>query len=140
MHINRYTDYAYRVLMYLAVNKEQRVTRTQIANYYSISNEHLRKIIHQLSKLGFVKSYLGRNGGIVLNKPLNEINVGEIFIQFEGLNPLISCFESGCPLRQSCNLSDLFGDAQNVFVNELKKKTMADLIDNPYMKRSLLRH
>lgn len=126
--------------MYLAVNKQQRVTRTQIANYYSISQEHLRKIIHRLSKLGYIKTYTGRGGGIVLEKSLNQINIGDIFVEFEGLSPLISCYESECPLRQSCNLSDLFGSAQQVFLAELKKKTMANLIDNPYMKKSLLHH
>lgn len=124
--------------MYLAVNQEQRVTRTQIADYYSISQEHLRKIIHKLSKLGYIKTFTGRGGGIILNKPLNEINVGEIFVEFEGLGPLISCYDTDCPLRQSCNLSDLFTDAQMVFVAELSKKTMAELIDNPFMRKSLL--
>lgn len=140
MQINRYTDYAYRVLMYLAVNKDERVTRTQIAKYYSISQEHLRKIIHKLAKLGYVKTYLGRGGGVVLNMPLNEINVGDIYIEFEGVKPLINCFESDCPLRQSCNLSDLFFSAQTVFIKELQKQTMDQLVDNPYMRQSLLRH
>ncbi|WP_036312978.1 RrF2 family transcriptional regulator [Methylophaga thiooxydans] len=138
MQINRYTDYAYRVLMYLAVNKDERVTRKQIAKYYSISPEHLRKIIHKLSQLGYIKTYLGRGGGIVINKPLNSINIGTIFIEFEGISPLINCVETLCPLRASCNLSDLFSDAQNIFVEELKKKTMDELINNPYMKKSLL--
>lgn len=126
--------------MYLAVNKHQRATRTQIANYYSISQEHLRKIIHRLSKLGYIKTYTGRGGGIVLDRSLNQINVGDIFIEFEGLTPLISCYESECPLRQSCNLNDVFGMAQQAFLVELKKKTMADLVDNPFMKKSLLQH
>jgi Rrf2 family transcriptional regulator, nitric oxide-sensitive transcriptional repressor len=125
--------------MYLAVNQKQRITRTQIADYYSISNEHLRKIIHKLSKLGYIKTFTGRGGGIILNKALDEINVGEVFAEFEGLSPLIHCNDNGCPLRASCNLSDLFTDAQMAFVAELSKKTMAQLIDNPSMKKALLR-
>lgn len=124
--------------MYLAVNKDQRVTRSQIAKYYSISNEHLRKIIHKLSRLGYIKTFTGRGGGIILNKPLDGINVGEVFVEFEGLRPLISCYENNCLLRQSCNLSDLFTDAQRIFVAELSKKNMAQLIDNPFMRKSLL--
>jgi len=138
MQINRYTDYAYRVLMYLAVNKDERITSAQIAKYYSISQEHLRKIIHKLSQLGYTKTYLGRGGGVVINKSLKEINIGTIFIDFEGVSPLINCAETSCALRASCNLSDLFSDAQTIFVEELKKKTMYDLINNTYMRNSLL--
>lgn len=136
MHVSRYTDYAYRILLYLAVNDE-RTSMAKISDYYDISHEHLRKIVHNLSKLGYIQTYTGKNGGMELKKKPEKINLAQIFIEFEGGAPIIDCQDTGCPLIPSCSLSRVMAKAQDMFLKELKQHSLADLIHNPKMVQLL---
>jgi len=138
MRINRYTDYAYRVLMYLAVNNSERATMAGIASYYGISHEHLRKVVHQLSTLGYINTYIGKGGGMELKKAPAKINLGKVFMEFEGINPLIDCYEANCPLRASCDLNHVFAKAQRAFLDEVKQHTLAALLQNTRMAKTLM--
>lgn len=140
MQINHYTDYAYRVLMYLAVNTRQRVTMAEIAAYYGISHEHLRKVVHRLSGLNYITTYTGKGGGMELARPAEKINIGDVFVEFEGMNSLIDCEDSHCPLTGACSLSQLFASAQNAFLNEIKSCTLADLMQKTRMVKMLFNH
>ena len=42
------------------------VSVREISNAYSISQNHLVKVAHRLSQLGYLKSTRGRSGGIAL--------------------------------------------------------------------------
>lgn len=137
MDISHYTDYAYRVLMYLAVNKGRRVTMAEIAGYYVISHEHLRKVVHHLSSLSYINTYGGKGGGMELNLSPDEINIGQVFLDFEGFDPLIDCDRSSCPLRTSCGLSRVFAGAQDAFLDALKQHTLADVLASRKMVRML---
>jgi len=132
MHVSRYTDYAYRILLYLAVN-EKRTSMAEISAYYGISHEHLRKVVHNLSKLEYIQTYTGKSGGMELKKQPEKINLAQIFIEFEGQAPIIDCLQSNCPLIPSCALSRVMVKAQNLFVKELKQHTLADLTHNKKM-------
>lgn len=137
MRVNRYTDYAYRVLMYLAVNNERRATMAEISAYYGISHEHLRKVVHQLAGLNYINTFTGKSGGIELKKAPGKINVGKVFMEFEGISPLIDCHQARCPLRTSCNLDNVFVKAQHAFLREIKQYTLTDLLDNASMVKTL---
>lgn len=138
MRINRYTDYAYRVLMYLAVNNRERATMAAIAGYYEISHEHLRKVVHQLSTLGYINTYTGKGGGMDLKKAPAKINLGKVFAEFEGNSPLIDCHEADCPLQASCKLNHVLAKAQRAFFDEVKQHTLADLLSNTRMATILV--
>ncbi len=140
MQINRYTDYAYRVLLYLGVNQQGRVrvTMAEISNYYAISHEHLRKVVHQLAKLEYIRTYSGKKGGMELNKELEDCNLGQIFIEFEGVSSLIDCQKTACPLSPSCSLNYVINTAHQSFIKELKKHSLANLLQNKKMVELLL--
>lgn len=137
VQINRYTDYAYRILLYLAANPGERATMADISSYYGISHEHLRKVVHNLSKHGYIQTYLGKSGGMELKRNIAKINLAQVFSDFEGVKPLIDCIETACPLTPSCSLNDVFKKAQKVFLNELKQYTLADLLKRRSMVQLL---
>lgn len=130
MQINRYTDFSYRVLMYLAINNNQRSTMADISDFYDISREHLRKVVHQLSKHGYITTYIGKSGGMELKMKPEEINLGQVFIDFEGISPLIDCENTGCPLTSICSLNSTLSAAQSAFINKLEQTTLSDLLEN----------
>ena len=66
MHLDKFTDYALRILMTLAVRAPARVATSEIATVFRLSENHLSKVSTQLVREGFVLSERGRNGGLTL--------------------------------------------------------------------------
>ena len=66
MRLTAYTDYSMRVLMYLALKEDGLATISEIATSYSISKNHLMKVVDQLGLTGMVETGRGRNGGLRL--------------------------------------------------------------------------
>ena len=130
MQITRYTDYSLRVLIYLAINKQQLTTINDIATSYQISKNHLMKIVQQLNQQGYVLATRGKNGGIKLNREAKDINVGELVREIEDKNKLIECFGSDnkCVITPSCQLKNIFAEAQENFFKTLDVYTLQDLI------------
>ncbi|PKG38862.1 Rrf2 family transcriptional regulator [Psychromonas sp. Urea-02u-13] len=134
MHITRYTDYSLRVLIYLAINNQQLSTINDIAKSYSISKNHLMKIVQQLSHRGFVLAIRGKNGGIKLNRAANEINIGNLVREIEDKNKLVECFggDNQCVITPSCQLKKIFAQAQESFFKTLDDYTLENLVGGQY--------
>ncbi|WP_077618015.1 RrF2 family transcriptional regulator [Bacillus sinesaloumensis] len=134
MKLTNYTDYALRVLMYLALKKEDELTTIQeIADAYHISKNHLMKIIHHLGKLEYIKTIRGRNGGFKLAKQPKDINIGEVVSNTEDDFNIVECFKEGggyCSISPSCKLKHALNEALKAFINVLNGYTLEDLVTN----------
>lgn len=141
MQLTTHTDYALRLLIYLALSEDQApATVQQAALSYGISANHIAKVAQTLVQLGYIKSLRGRGGGLVLERPAAKIVIGEVVRQTENLR-LLECFgpDSSCPIDPACILKGVLGRAQDAFLKELDRHTLADLIDNGEELRALLR-
>jgi Rrf2 family nitric oxide-sensitive transcriptional repressor len=123
------TDYALRVLLYLAQCGEQRSVE-RIATEYRISRDHLFKVVQQLSRLGYVTSRGGRGGGVKLAKEPADINVGTVVAEVEGRNGVLVCVHDpdSCVLEPGCILRNLVIKAEDAFFATLSKMTIADVV------------
>ena len=93
MRLTVYTDYALRMLMYLALKDDGLATIEEIAQSYGISKNHLMKVAHQLGVAGYVDTVRGRNGGLRLAKPAKAIGLGEVVRHTEPDMAIVMCFE-----------------------------------------------
>jgi Rrf2 family transcriptional regulator, nitric oxide-sensitive transcriptional repressor len=126
-----YTDYALRVLMYLALREEQLATIAEIAESYKISRNHLMKVAHQLGVAGFVETVRGRGGGLRLAKPIAAIGLGEVVRYTEPDMAIVSCFEpvgEPCAIQSCCVLKRALKSARDAFLEVLDGYTLNDLI------------
>jgi len=132
MQITRYTDYALRVLIYLAVHHDKKTTINDIATNYQISKNHLMKIVQQLNQQGYLLATRGKNGGLTLTKPMSDINIGTLVRFLEDDNKLVTCFTdtAHCIISPSCQLKGVFAQAQENFFKTLDAVTLQDLIPN----------
>lgn len=137
MQLNRFTDYSIRVLIYASVNRKQLITMASVAAFYHVSVEHMRKVVHNLSKLNYIKTYKGKNGGFELAREPKDINLGEVIKHIEGLNPLINCEKEECRLNPQCTLKGILREAQLAFVSALEQYTLEDLVKDKFMQESL---
>jgi Rrf2 family nitric oxide-sensitive transcriptional repressor len=138
MQLSRFTDYTLRVLFYAAINNDRLTTLSEIAQFYDISIEHLRKVVHALSKSGYLKTFRGKNGGIQLGMAPADINIGEVVQQAEGIRPIIDCEHHACRLTHFCTLQPVLNKAKHAFMAVLKEHTLADLITSKPMQRGLI--
>ena len=66
MRMTFHTDYALRMLIYLALSSDGRATVGQIAKAYDLSRHHLLKVAQTLRAQGLIETIRGRTGGIRL--------------------------------------------------------------------------
>ena len=74
MQITFYTDYSFRILIYLSWKNEQVTTIQEIYDFYQINKNHLTRIVHRLNKLGFIKTVRGKKGGVYLARSAESID------------------------------------------------------------------
>jgi len=131
MQISQYTDYALRILIYLALQPEKRTRLRDIADAYSISYNHLVKVVGALHAHGLVDPKRGRSGGLVLKKDPVDINVGYVVREFESNMNLLECFDQAkntCPIAPVCPATGVFYEARRAFMAVLDGYTIADVV------------
>ncbi len=129
MQITRYTDYAIRVLIYLAVKRNEQSTISEIAESYNISKNHLMKIVQELNVKGYLFAIRGKNGGIKLIAEPSAINIGKLVRELENESKLVECFGNNnqCVITPSCQLKQIFSLAIESFYTTLEGYTLEDL-------------
>jgi len=133
MQLTLYTDYSLRVLIYLAIHPDQRITITEISEYFGVSRNHLVKVVHNLGKLQLIQTIRGKSGGLLLAVPPENINIAQTIRQVEPHMNLLECFDSAtntCPITMQCTLKGILFQARKGFMDVLEKYTLADLIAN----------
>jgi Rrf2 family transcriptional regulator, nitric oxide-sensitive transcriptional repressor len=126
-----YTDYALRLLMYLALKEDQLATIAEIAASFGISRNHLMKVAHQLGVAGYVETVRGRGGGLRLAKPVGAIGLGEVVRHTEPDMAIVQCFKplnAPCTIRPCCVLRRALDEAHDAFVGVLDGYTLSDLV------------
>ena len=139
MMLTKHTDYAFRVLIYLASMKQEQTTIQAIADVFGISKTHLMKIVNALVNKGWVASTRGKNGGIRLNIEAKQLSLKDIVVYMEhNLDP-VNCTSPMCCIAGLCELKPILLDAQKEYLNVLEQYSLADLLDkNISQKLSLV--
>ncbi len=133
MQLTKHTDYALRVLIYLAHKEGELSTIAEISRIYGISENHLMKIVHQLARLGYVSTLRGKGGGLKLGRSPEQINLGEVVRNTEETLHVVEClandYDGRCRLSSACQLKSVLHEAQMVFYKYLDQHTIADLAE-----------
>ncbi len=141
MRLTQQTNYAVRTLIYCAANPDRPSKVADVAASFDMSETHLFKIMKVLVDGGMIKTIRGRNGGIVLARPADQITVGAVVRAAEESFLLAECFDSGktdCPLLTSCGFNGILHEALQAFMSVLDAKTIADISKNRTNLRTLL--
>lgn len=126
MRLTRFTDFAVRVMLYLATHEGRLCSIGEIAQVHGISQNHLMKVVSDLAAAGFVQSLRGRSGGIRLARPAAEINAGALVRHTEGRVDLVGCGE--CILALSCGMACVFREAVEHFFLTLDRYSLAEVM------------
>lgn len=136
MRLTRYTDYAIRVLTYLATHDDRTVSIQEIAKAYGISKDHLMKVVQQLSKAGFIAAQRGRGGGLRLGRPASQIRIGQVVRETEDGFQLVDC--NHCKIVSACGLPRTLNRATAAFLAVLDEQTLDQILVDKVGARQLL--
>jgi Rrf2 family protein len=130
LRINRQTDYAIRLLLALARQGDQAMLSTShIQQEMLIPRALSQRVVADLAKGGFLATYPGREGGLKLARPADDINLLQVVTHFEHNFIISECLrEDGmCPFDQSCPVRCRWAHLQTLILRELEQTTIGDL-------------
>jgi Rrf2 family nitric oxide-sensitive transcriptional repressor len=130
MKLTRFTDYSLRVLIYLGLKGDGRVTIKEISEAYNISRNHLMKVVSLLTRMGYVDARRGPGGGIALARSARDIVIADVVRDMEDDLNLVECFcdEGSCIIKPVCELKAALGKALNAYLDTLEHYTLMDLL------------
>jgi len=141
MQVTGFSDYCFRILIYLAVSDSGYASVREIAEAYDISANHTAKAAQWLVRQGYVTATRGKGGGLRLAAEPKNINVGHVMRVAEAGNGLVACMRSGrdgCAIDGVCGLAPILDEAHEAFFNVLDGYTLADAIKKkPALARRL---
>ena len=92
-----------------------------VRNRLDITQQNAFKIVHLLSKAGFLTSVRGRHGGVRLARPAVQIRVGDVVRSIETLG------QDEKPSGSSGSLHRIVDDALDAFISVLDQHTLEDM-------------
>lgn len=131
MQLTHFTDYSLRTLIYLAGQPDKKCTIGEIAEWYGISKPHLVKAVHNMVKLGYIKSTRGKSGGICLNKPACDIVIGAVIRDTEPNLHVVECFDkenNTCRITDNCTLKHVLDKATQSFLKIVDGETLESIM------------
>jgi Rrf2 family protein len=129
MRLTKQTGYAIRILLHCALAGPRYVKVTEIARRNQITEHNIFKIVPILVQGGFVEALRGRNGGLKLARPAEEIRIGDVVRATESTRVVADCFgiASECRIRPVAPINRILDHALDAFIGVLDAHTLAEL-------------
>lgn len=140
LRINRQTDYAARVLLALAKQPpETRLSTAEIRDEMLIPKAVSLRVVADLARGEFIKTFPGRDGGIMLARPAEEINLLQVTEYFEANFSISECIHAQgvCPFEDKCPVRRRWARLQTLIMKELESITFADLREDSFALQNI---
>lgn len=129
MQLNRSTDYAIQMLVYLAKNG-QTLSSTKLAASLGILHRYLLQISSKLRAAGFILAVRGPSGGLKIFKNPDEISLYDVILSMEGVvqTGKICGLPSDELEQEMVTLETAYQRLNILLERELKKIMLSDII------------
>lgn len=136
MRLSKTTTYAIRILLDCASADGELVKVADISERREVTLQNTFKIVHLLSRAGFLQAVRGRHGGVRLARPAKDIRIGDVVRAMETMR-LESDADADGALGAGA-LDQLFVNALEAFVSVLDGHTLEEMAKakRPESKRS----
>lgn len=131
MQLKNSTDYALRIVCYLAA-QEQTVSTLELSQKLNISANYIPKIAKKLKNANIITACEGTNGGYMLAKQPENISLMEIISCVEETMAINRCLEKDrfCSrnTEDTCKIHKILLGLQNTYNNKLESVKVSDII------------
>ena len=129
MNFSKTTEYALRILSFMAMDEEKLYKANDIYKSLHIPFRYLRKQLTLLTKSGLLNSIQGKYGGYKISRKLSEISLLDIVNATVDKSKQNDCFFGfeGCAIVEKCAMHDKWTVIQKNINNVLKSTNLAEL-------------
>ena len=131
MRLTKTTSHAIRILIDCTEADGELVKVADIAGRLAITPMNVFKIVHILSRAGFVEPVRGRYGGVRLARAASKIRIGAVVRAIEATEIEVAGADNGGasrkPKSQKQKLNVIFDDALEAFIDVLDRHSLADM-------------
>lgn len=132
MKFSSRSEYGTRAVLDLALHYGERpIQSAEIAARQGIPENYLNQLLVTLRKAGFVKSLRGPQGGHLLARPPDKINLGEVIPVLDGSTAPMSCADMDmaieCEIDSLCVLRDVWCKVKEAIDEVLNSTSLDDL-------------
>ena len=129
MQLNRSTDYAIQMLLYLA-KAGKTVSSSKLAAAIGVSHRYLLQISAKLRAAGFIRAAHGPSGGLKLDKAPEEISLYDIILSMEGaVRTGEICGSPALEIEQEIDILErMYHSVDTMLEQLLKKITLSHLL------------
>lgn len=136
MRITQETDYAFRIVSYLAKHENEVVGAPKIADAEQVTERFTLRILRKLNLAGITDAKRGAKGGYYLKKPKEEITLYDIVEAVDGpieINKCLSKDDQYCNRYnkngiENCKFHNTLCGFQNEVIDLFKSKTIDQFI------------
>ena len=129
MNFNKTTEYAFRILSFMAQDESRLYTVDEIFNKHQIPYRYLRKLMTSLTRSGFIVSIQGKNGGYIISKNTDDIKLLDILNAIDPDYLSGKCFFGfeNCALQTACIMHDQWIDIRTNINATLANTSLSDI-------------
>lgn len=138
MKLSKRGEYGMRTLINLGIAREvgrELVAASDLANVDNLPLKFVEQILADFRHAGIVGTKRGKFGGYFLQKPANEIKMGDMVRLLDGMLAPIPCASEAfyqpctCADEDHCGLRMLMIDVRNAVSNILDRYTLGDVVE-----------
>jgi Rrf2 family protein len=143
IQINRKTDYAIRII--LALSKHPPGTRkstSEIRDEMLIPPALSQRIVADLARGNFIQTFPGRDGGIQLARPAEQINLLQIIEYIQEPIHVSDCLiinRASCTFERVCPVRNRWAKLRSLIRTELESQTFDQLAHDAMEIQNLTR-
>lgn len=133
MQLQITTDYAIRIISYLAKHQDHLFTAREMADQLGITYSYFIKVATRIRQAGYINSVQGSSGGYCLAKDASDITLFDIIVTMEGDIHINRCLENDrfCSRftvdSQVCLVHNILESLQNDIITTLKSRRICDI-------------
>lgn len=122
-------------MTFLAKYSDEWISSAHLARSLNINPVLVRKELIDLKAAGFIESKEGKNGGVRLAKPADQIRLSEIFSAIKGKDHILKFSKNkgnpNCPIGSQIKnkLEDLYQEMDQLILQSLSKMTLEEFKD-----------
>ncbi|MCI5060943.1 MAG: SUF system Fe-S cluster assembly regulator [Alphaproteobacteria bacterium] len=129
--LSKMTDYAVVVLAEMALHAGVRMSASHLAQSTKLPEPTVSKILKLLAKHNLVISRRGVNGGYLLSKSPDEIDMAAVITALDGPIALTACVEGSkdcCEYKDMCAMKGQWNPVNMAMRNALRDVSLAQMI------------
>lgn len=131
MQLKISTDYAIRIVLYLAITQTA-TTSAEISTQMGIPQTVIATLARPLQEAGILTTQRELGGGFTLCRKPDDISLHEIINIAEGTTRINRCLEEGNPCNRNgvpnCPVHKFYSHIQSYLDEAFKQKTIASLL------------